>query len=108
MQSRIVAVDRDAVKVHIRGLRWALIIERSSAKVEEESLHKPAVLPIWDPKKLAVANKTSILYMKFLTFIWESQAGGTGHFPSFSSASYSRRPGYLPYKPFLIPVLNLP
>jgi hypothetical protein len=50
-QNTMFAVDRDGAKLHFRGLRWALIIERSSAKVEDESLHKPAVLPIWNPKR---------------------------------------------------------
>ena len=39
-------------------------------------------------EELAVTNKSSILCMQFLTFVWQGQAGGTGHFPSFSSAPY--------------------
>ena len=41
-QSTMFAADRDGAKLHFRGQLPALIIERSSSKVEEESFHKPA------------------------------------------------------------------
>ena len=47
----IVRDDRVRAKLHVRRLRSALIIERYLAKVEEESLHKPAVFPIRDPRR---------------------------------------------------------